>query len=353
MVDRARASNRDAYSSRVIRKEQPDVGQFRLTNAASQITGAIKQAARSTGISFEYLLTAAKIRSISTRRRRHRPRPPRALYQFIEQTWLGTIDERPANGYGNADAISRSADGRYAVADPTMRADIMRLRGDPAASAMIAGSFTRSNAEQLRNAIGRPFRRRALPRAFSRSRRRGKNDRRSQRAATRQRSDMFPQAAAAIRASSTTPPAAARSSATVYKLTGRFETARARSFAPDLRTTVMPAVATVSPASAIANVIATVSRATAIVSPTATIAPPDTAGVTRVFADATATQPSPPKAEPLFQSMFTDPARKAVTQTVSSLWAMDKSATPAQPARPLDLFTDSATDTRKLFRGSV
>ena len=142
-------------------------------------------------------------------------------------------------------------------------------------------------------------------------------------------------------------------SATSYKLTGRFETARARSFAPDLRTTVMPAVATVSPASAIANVIATVSRATAIVSPTATIAPPDTAGVTRVFADATATQPSPPKAEPLFQSMFTDPARKAVTQTVSSLWAMDKSATPAQPARPLDLFTDSATDTRKLFRGSV
>ena len=34
-----------------------------LANAASQITGAIKEAARSTGISFEYLLTAAKIES--------------------------------------------------------------------------------------------------------------------------------------------------------------------------------------------------------------------------------------------------------------------------------------------------
>jgi hypothetical protein len=34
-----------------------------IANAAPQITGAIRQAARSTGISFEYLLTAAQIQS--------------------------------------------------------------------------------------------------------------------------------------------------------------------------------------------------------------------------------------------------------------------------------------------------
>jgi hypothetical protein len=36
-----------------------------------------------------------------------------------------------------------------------MRAAIMRLRNDPGASAMMAGTFTRSNAEHLRGAIGR------------------------------------------------------------------------------------------------------------------------------------------------------------------------------------------------------
>ena len=37
-----------------------------------------------------------------------------------------------------------------------MRAAIMQLRSDPAASAMMAGAFTRNNADQLQAAIGRP-----------------------------------------------------------------------------------------------------------------------------------------------------------------------------------------------------
>jgi len=109
-----------------------------FTNMASQITGAIKQAARSTGISFEYLLTAAKIESNLNPSAQASTSSAKGLYQFIEQTWLGTLKASgPANGYGNyADAISRSADGRYTVADPTMRTEIMRLRSDPAASAI-------------------------------------------------------------------------------------------------------------------------------------------------------------------------------------------------------------------------
>jgi len=325
-----------------------------LTNAASQITGAIRQAARSTGISFEYLLTTARIESNLNPSAQASTSSAKGLYQFIEQTWLGTVKgSGPANGYGNyADAITRSAGGRYTVADPIMRAEIMRLRGDASASAMMAGSFTRSNAEQLRSAIGRqpsdgelylahflgPGGAAKMIGAAGMQPRAGA-------------ADLFPQAAAANPSIFYDASGRPRSVGEVYgKLTGRFETARARSFAPDLRTTVVPAVATVSPATAIANVIATVSRATAIVSPTTTIAPPDTAGVTRVFADATVAQPSPPKAEPLFQSMFTDPARKAVTRTVSSLWASGKSGAGSnEPRRPLDLFTDSATDTRKLF----
>ncbi|MGB7858394.1 MAG: hypothetical protein WBL48_21135, partial [Pseudolabrys sp.] len=60
-------------------------------SAAPQITGAIRQAAQSTGISFEYLLTTAN--RISAHRRKRRPSSAKGLYQFIDQTWLGTMKQ--------------------------------------------------------------------------------------------------------------------------------------------------------------------------------------------------------------------------------------------------------------------
>jgi hypothetical protein len=320
-----------------------------LTNAASQITGAIKQAARSTGISFEYLLTAAKIESNLNPSAQASTSSAKGLYQFIEQTWLGTIKASgPANGYGTyADAISRSADGRYAVADPTMRAEIMRLRGDPAASAMMAGSFTRSNAEQLRGAIGRQPSEGELYLAHFLGP--GGAAKIIGAAGVQPRAnaaDMFPQAAAANPSIFYDASGRPRSVGDVYgKLTGRFETARALSFAPATRAADQSVSARLpSPGTRTAD--RGDSTAPSL---------PDTAGVTQAFAQASDLPPLP-DTKPLFQSMFSDRARVAVTRTVSSLWASDKSATPvrsAQPARPLDLFTDSATDTQKLFRGSV
>lgn len=331
-----------------------------FSNVASSITGAIRQASQSTGISFEYLLTTAKIESNLNPSAQASTSSAKGLYQFIDQTWLAAVkNSGPANGYGNyADAISRSANGRYEVADPAMRAAIMRLRSDPAASATMAGVFTRSNAEQLRGAIGREPTEGELYIAHFL----GPDGAGRLISAAMYRPDtsaaaMFPQAAAANPSIFYGGPGRQRSVGDVYaKLTGLFQTARAKNFAPEQGpTAVVPAVATVSPATvspatAIARVVAAVSRATAIVSTKTAMASPDTAGVTRVFADATAAQPAPPKVEPLFQSMFTDPTRKAVTQTVSSLWAPAKSGAGSNaPARGLDLFTDSPTDTRKLF----
>jgi hypothetical protein len=88
----------------------------------------------------------------------------------------------------------------------------------------------------------------------------------------------------------------------------------------------------------------------------------DTAGVTQAFAEANDHLPALPDTKPLFQAMFTDRARMAVTQTVSSLWAPSKAqasdqGNSAQPAarsgQGLDLFSDSPSDIRKMFRGSV
>src|ERR1700686_4547029 len=126
-------------------------------SASSQVAGAIRSAARSTGASFEYLLTTAQIESNLNPAAQATTSSAKGLYQFIDQTWLATLKNAgPAHGYGQyADAITLNADGRYEVADPNMRAAIMRLRNDPTASATMAGAFTQTNAAQLAAALGR------------------------------------------------------------------------------------------------------------------------------------------------------------------------------------------------------
>jgi len=60
-------------------------------NAAPQIAGAIRQAARSSGISFEYLITTAQIESNLNPAAQAATSSAKGLYQFIDQTWLGTL----------------------------------------------------------------------------------------------------------------------------------------------------------------------------------------------------------------------------------------------------------------------
>src|SRR6478736_6248752 len=122
-----------------------------------QITGAIRQASQSTGISFEYLLTTAKIESNLNPSAQASTSSAKGLYQFIDQTWLGTMkQDGAALGLGRyADAIQRTSSGHYEVSDPTMRAAILRLRNDPQASAMLAGALTRNNAALVSANIGR------------------------------------------------------------------------------------------------------------------------------------------------------------------------------------------------------
>jgi len=151
------------------------------TSAAPQITGAIRQAAQSTGTSFEYLLTTAKIESNFNPSAQASTSSAKGLYQFIDQTWLGTMkQDGAALGLGRyADAITRTSDGRYTVSDPGMRTAILQLRSDPKASAMLAGALTRNNAALVSSSIGRqPRQWRALHCTFSRRRRRRKTHKR-------------------------------------------------------------------------------------------------------------------------------------------------------------------------------
>jgi len=125
--------------------------------AGSTVTGAIRQASQATGTSFNYLLATAQVESGLNPQAGAPTSSARGLFQFVEQTWLGTIKQAgPALGYGRyADAITRTASGHYQVGDPAMRSEILKLRNDPTANAIMAGAFTKANAAILTNKLGR------------------------------------------------------------------------------------------------------------------------------------------------------------------------------------------------------
>jgi hypothetical protein len=121
------------------------------------IAGAIKQAATTIGTSFEYLLTTAKMESDFNPKAGASTSSAHGLYQFIDQTWLGTVKEAGSQlGYGQyADAISKSASGTYSVSNPAARTAIMKLKDDPTASSAMAAVLTQSNSFKLTGMIGR------------------------------------------------------------------------------------------------------------------------------------------------------------------------------------------------------
>jgi hypothetical protein len=122
-----------------------------------RIAGAIKQAASTTGTSFEYLLTTAKMESDFNPAAGASTSSAHGLFQFIEQTWLGTVKEAGnLLGYGKyADAITKSPSGSYSVGDPAARKAVMKLRDDPAAASSMAAVLTQSNSFKLTGKIGR------------------------------------------------------------------------------------------------------------------------------------------------------------------------------------------------------
>ncbi len=129
--------------------------------ASTGISGRIEQAfdaaSDTTGTSFQYLLDTAQRESSLQPDAKAATSSATGLFQFVEGTWLQTLkEEGPSLGLGQYSAeITRTTGGRYQVADPAMREKILALREDPDVSALVAGAFTRRNAETLRDDIGR------------------------------------------------------------------------------------------------------------------------------------------------------------------------------------------------------
>ncbi|SFJ86181.1 lytic transglycosylase domain-containing protein [Bradyrhizobium sp. cf659] len=128
-----------------------------LDPSRARVAGAIKQASNITGVSFQYMLTTAKMESDFDPTAGATTSSAHGLYQFIDQTWLGTVKEAGTQlGYGNyADAITRTSSGSYTVDDPAMKRSIMKLRDDPEAASSMAAALTQSNSFKLTGLLGR------------------------------------------------------------------------------------------------------------------------------------------------------------------------------------------------------
>jgi hypothetical protein len=127
------------------------------SDVGPKVVGAIREASRATGTGFDYLLKTAMRESSFNPNAKSSKSSATGLYQFIDQTWLATLKQSGAGlGYGRySGAIARTSSGRYVVRDAAVRRQIMNLRYDPTANAVMAGAFTQRNAARLKSALGR------------------------------------------------------------------------------------------------------------------------------------------------------------------------------------------------------
>jgi len=122
----------------------------------SGVHAAIERASAATGVDFDYLLAQARLESGLNPDARARTSSAAGLYQFIDGTWLDTVDRHgSAHGLAWADEAITRQGGRAVVGDPAMRAQIMALRHDPDAAALMAAELARDNAAALQGVLGR------------------------------------------------------------------------------------------------------------------------------------------------------------------------------------------------------
>ncbi len=123
-----------------------------------RVGAAIRAASARTGVDFRYLFNQARVESSLNPDARARTSSATGLYQFIDQTWLATVDKHgAAHGLGwAAEAIRQGPDGRYYVSDPQARRQILDLRRQPEAAAAMAAEFASDNRMHLESRLGRP-----------------------------------------------------------------------------------------------------------------------------------------------------------------------------------------------------
>lgn len=126
-------------------------------SARPEVLTAIRQASAQTGVDFAYLLEKAAAESSFDPRAQAETSSARGLYQFVDRTWLDTMDRHAAaHGYPNvAKAIMRDAHGSPVVKDAAAEQYILSLRENPRISALMAAELAQDNRAALEASLGR------------------------------------------------------------------------------------------------------------------------------------------------------------------------------------------------------
>ncbi|KAA9019251.1 MULTISPECIES: lytic transglycosylase domain-containing protein [Sphingobium] len=126
------------------------------TSTGNRVTNAIAMASRRTGVDFSYLLGQAKIESSLNPTARAATSSATGLYQFIDQSWLAVIDKHGSEyGLGWASNAIQQSGGRYYVADPQLRQQILDLRKHPETASVMAAEHAADNKAFLESKLGR------------------------------------------------------------------------------------------------------------------------------------------------------------------------------------------------------
>lgn len=117
---------------------------------------SIARAASRTGVDFNYLLAQARLESSLNPWAKAPTSSASGLYQFIDSTWLRTLDRHGEGlGLGGIATAIETAGGHSRVTDPSQREAIMALRFDPDVAALMAGALANDNRAALYEVLGR------------------------------------------------------------------------------------------------------------------------------------------------------------------------------------------------------
>ncbi len=111
-----------------------------IAGGRGQVRAAIARAAHATGVDFNYLLAQAKLESSLNPTAKAATSSATGLYQFTQGTWQNMLEK-----HGGAIGIHGAASSEQ----------LMALRNDPHASAMMAAHLATDNSAALQRTLGR------------------------------------------------------------------------------------------------------------------------------------------------------------------------------------------------------
>lgn len=128
------------------------IGTYRVQD---NVLAAVREASAATGADFSYMMAKAARESSFRADARASTSSATGLYQFIDQTWLHTVQRHGAkHGMATEARQIEIRDGRAVVDDPDARRAILALRTDPRLNALMAGEFANDNREHLERTVG-------------------------------------------------------------------------------------------------------------------------------------------------------------------------------------------------------